>query len=388
LHIPAEEGADTPAIFFFLRHLNKISASLSFLSEITLTQFRNFHHQTFHFNAPVMGIAGRNGVGKTNLLDAIYYLCYTKSYFQSKEINNVQNGTDGFRIQGNWTSALAPYAADQTICIWREGKKTVRENEEEYVRVTDHIGKYNAVMIAPDDLELINGGSELRRKFMDGLLAQTEPGYLDHLLFYQKTLQQKNAYLKQNGGRIPDHDLLDIYDNQLAHHGAVLIGGRTKLASILPAATCENYDLLSGGGEPVAMRYKPCAEPEDLKAVFRQSRGRDIDFKRTTSGPHTEDWYFSIQENALKIQASQGQKKSFLISLKLAQLQWLQQLHKTPLLLLDDIFEKLDRSRLSRLFELLRRMSPAQIFLTHTDIADLEKNKNIYGEALQLIELS
>lgn len=362
---------------------------MSFLSEITLTQFRNFHHQAFHFHAPVVGIAGRNGVGKTNLLDAIYYLCYTKSYFQSKEISNVQNGKEGFRIEGGWRSAVPPYAAtDHTTCIWREGKKTIRENEEEYTRITDHIGKYNAVMIAPDDLELINGGSEMRRKFMDGLLAQTEPGYLDHLLCYQKTLQQKNAYLKQNAGGISAPDLLDIYDDQLAWHGAVLIEGRKKLASVLPGATCENYDLLSGGGEPVAMRYRPCADPGNLKDVLVRSRGRDMDLKRTSSGPHTEDWYFSIRGNALKIQASQGQKKSFLISLKLAQLQWLQQLGKTPLLLLDDIFEKLDRGRLLRLFELLSNLSPPQIFLTHTDISDLEKNKGIYGEALQLIELS
>jgi DNA replication and repair protein RecF len=163
---------------------------LSFLNKISLTQFRNFASGSFSFDAPVIGITGLNGTGKTNLLDAIYYLCYTKSYFQSRDINNVQHGTQGFRVEGS-------FEEEQIICKWKEGKKTIEHNDVLYEKVTDHIGKYSAVMIAPDDIELINEGGELRRKFIDGLLSQSDPEYLDHLLMYQKFLSQRNAYLKQ-----------------------------------------------------------------------------------------------------------------------------------------------------------------------------------------------
>lgn len=373
----------------FFRSLNPNGPFLSFLSQIILTQFRNFDLESFSFDAPVVGIAGKNGVGKTNLLDAIYYLCYTKSYFQNKELANAQNGSDGFRIEGIWKPALSPAGpSGHTICVWREGKKTVRENEEEYTRITEHIGKYNAVMIAPDDTELINGGSELRRKFMDGLLAQSDTRYLEHLLSYQKTVQQKNAYLKQSSGMAIRHDLLDIYDQQLAVHGAYLISGRKKLADTIPLVTKQRYAALSNDHEPVDMQYKACAEPGDLYDLLLKSRNRDIDFRRTTTGPHTEDWYFMINGHSLKAQASQGQKKSFLISLKLAQLEWLQQTHKAPLLLLDDIFEKLDKKRLRQLFELLWQLDPVQIFLTHTEGAEIGRNMKIYDRAVQLIELS
>jgi DNA replication and repair protein RecF len=365
------------------------TVSLSFLAKISLTQFRNFHRQDFNFHAPVTGITGKNGAGKTNLLDAIYYLCYTKSYFQNKEYNNVEAGHAGFRIAGEWQPGTesAEESMKKTVCIWKDGKKSIAQNGEDYAKITDHIGRFNAVMIAPDDIGIINGGSEIRRKFIDGLLAQSEPGYLDHLLAYQKNLQQKNAYLKQSlPGRIR-YDLLDIYDRQLALHGAALIKEREKIALLLPEWVGTYYARLSGGREITGLQYKKSASPEDLAQLFSGSRKKDIDFKRTLNGPHTEDWHFTLDGHPLKTHASQGQKKSFLIGLKLAHIKWLQQLGKHPILLLDDIFEKLDRQRVHHLFDLLGSFSLGQIFLSHTDAEDMAATLQPYYKDLQLLDL-
>lgn len=349
---------------------------LSQLKKIFLTQFRNFDFQSFGFNAKVTGITGLNGAGKTNLLDAIYYLCYTKSYFQSREINNVKYGTTGFRIEGDFEN-------ETIACKWKEGKKSIEHNGVVYEKVTEHIGKYCAVMIAPDDIELINDSSEVRRKFMDGLLSQSDLNYLEYLLLYQKILIQRNAYLKQTATHYISHDLLDVYDEQLTQYGSYLIQERKRLSLQLPDWVQAYYAILSSDAERVGLIYKNNAEPENLKDVLHKSRSRDLEYKRTLVGPHTDDWNFLIGNNPMKAHASQGQKKSFLISLKLAYIKWLELLGKKPFLLLDDIFEKLDRKRLLKLFEMLEQFSLSQIFLTHTSEADLlETVQQFYKEVL------
>lgn len=358
---------------------------MSYLQKITLTQFRNFERTTFSFEGPVTGITGLNGAGKTNLLDAIYYLCYTKSYFQSREINNVQQGKEGFRVTGAFENQDG--LAEEISCLWREGKKSIEHDQAPYERVTEHIGKYSAVMIAPDDIELINDGSELRRKFMDGLLSQSGNGYLEHLLLYQKYLAQRNAYLKQAPSFSSAQALLDIYDEQLAHHGAFLIRERSRLSAVMPGWVQAYYATLSGGAEQVGMLYKASADPAQLLQVLQQARSRDLDYRRTLYGPHMEDWLFTLDGQVMKTQASQGQKKSFLISLKLAHIKWLQQLDKKPFLLLDDIFEKLDKTRLTRLFDLLQQGSLSQVFMTHTDESDLLQTVKHFYHNLQLIRL-
>ncbi|WP_162903208.1 DNA replication/repair protein RecF [Taibaiella koreensis] len=353
---------------------------MSFLEKISITQFRNFTAETFSFQSPVVGITGLNGVGKTNLLDAIYYLCYTKSYFQSRELNNAQRGTAGFRIEGH-------FGPEQIVCKWKEGKKTVEHDDVLYEKVTEHIGKYTAVMIAPDDIELINEGSELRRKFIDGLLSQSDPYYLEQLLAYQKYLMQRNALLRQQGGQHHIHSLLDVYDEQLARHGAYLVQEREKLSVRIPALIQQYYGILSGDAEQVGLQYRRCAEPGQLFTLLQRSRQRDVEYKRTLTGPHTEDWLFTIEDNPLKSYASQGQKKSFLVSLKLAHINWLQGLGKKPFLLLDDIFEKLDRRRLLQLFSLLQQCSLSQVFMTHTSADDLLQTVHPYYETVQLLPL-
>ncbi|HET8574194.1 MAG TPA: DNA replication and repair protein RecF [Edaphocola sp.] len=356
---------------------------MPFLSEISLTWFRNFEQKRLAFNSPVVGIAGKNGMGKTNLLDAVYYLCFTKSYFQSKERHNVLNGREGFRIEGHWQEADK---REKTTCIYREGKKTVLQNDLAYERVSEHIGKYHAVMIAPDDLGLINNGSDGRRKFIDGLLAQTNTEYLEHLLAYQKILLQKNAYLKQTPPANVQWSLLDIYDEQLAVHGWVLLEQRMALSAFLPERVCAGYRQLSAtDSERPDMEYQPCAQPEGLLEMFRQNRRYDLDYKRTVKGLHTDDWLFMLNGEPLKARASQGQKKSFLISLKLAQIDWLCRFDAQPMLLMDDIFEKLDRYRIERLFGLLPQFNLPQLIITHTEAAEMEKALGLYHDQNQII---
>lgn len=333
----------------------------------------------------MVGISGRNGIGKTNLLDAIYYLCFTKSYFQNKERNNILYGQDGFRIEGNWQQKNLK---ETTTCIYREGKKTVSQDNLPYEKVSEHIGKYHAVMIAPDDLGIINNGSEGRRKFIDGLLAQTDKDYLENLLSYQKVLQQKNAYLKQVRPENIIWDLLDTYDAQLSEYGKALIKKRQEIASFLPEKVAGYYALLCNNKNEIPeILYQVSAGNDDLEELLRQNRQYDVEYKRTVKGPHTEDWLFLLNGHPLKTQASQGQKKSFLISLKLAQLSWMQENKHAPILLMDDIFEKLDKLRIERLFQLLSSFGLPQLFITHTDVKDMEKFLPEYQQNFQIIEM-
>lgn len=355
------------------------------LEKIILTQYRNYTFREFALTAPVIGIAGLNGSGKTNLLDAVYYLCYTKSYFQNREVNNVQRGQSGFRIAGIWKDSVANETSD-VVCVWKEGKKTITHNNNEYEKIADHIGKYNAVMIAPDDIELINEGSDLRRKYMDGILSQQDTKYFSSLLQYQKVLQQRNAYLKEPH-KVTDHKLLDIYDEQLTQYGSYLVAQRLELSNEIPGLVQHYYRQLSSDREQVHIIYKYCAQPPELLQKLYDARPRDIELKRTTQGPHTEDWQFVMGQELFKTHASQGQKKSFLISLKLAHISLLHRLEKYPVLLLDDIFEKLDKKRLARLFELIHDFTIPQIFITHTDATELQHHLSDFSKDVLMIAL-
>lgn len=361
---------------------------MAFLKNVSLTWFRNFDHQNFEFDAEIVAIVGKNGVGKTNLLDAIYYLCFTKSYFQSKENNNIQNGKDGFRIEGLWHHPLD--AREELItCVYKDHKKTISRNGVSYEKMSDHIGRYHTVMIAPDDLSLINGGSRERRKLIDGWLAQTDEIYLEHLLAYQRYLQQKNAYLKQTQPKDLNWGLIDVYDAQLVHHGNYLLRKRAELTQFLPERVAYYYEQLCGEvAEVVSINYQSCAAPGKLEALLYANRQVDVEYKRTSAGPHTEDWEFILNQRGLKIQGSQGQKKSFLISLKLAQIDWLKGKGLEPMLLLDDIFEKLDQNRIKRLFSLLSIFKLTQTFITHTEGKETERVlKDLYPD-YQIIFLS
>lgn len=356
---------------------------MSTLQNITLTQFRNFNFAAFDFQEKVVGITGLNGIGKTNLLDAIYYLCFTKSYFQSRDKYNVQHEQNGFRISGVFGNKEVQ---KEVTCVWKEGKKTISLDKAPYDKVSDHIGKYAAVMIAPDDSEILTGSGETRRKFFDGILSLKDDAYLNHLLQYAKILQQKNAYLKLQH-RI-DHQLLDIYDAQLITHGSYIIQKRMEITDEFPQWLQYYYEQVSSNKNEIPyIKYSANTPVAQLPIAYHTQRNREIEAKRTLVGPHLDDWQLFINDSQCKVHASQGQKKSYLISLKLSQIKLLSKEAIKPILLLDDIFEKLDPVRLSNLFKLLEQLEFAQIFMTHTNAKDIQQITHGIYDQIQIAQL-
>jgi len=353
---------------------------LNTINQITLIQFRNYSSATFGFPGEVTCITGPNGSGKTNLLDAVYYLCYTKSYFSAYQQNSVQNGMDGFRVTGEFTRDKR---AEVISCKWKAGKKEIFKDGAEYEKPIDHIGVYSAVMIAPDDTELINGSSELRRKWVDSILGQVDKNYLEKLMHYQRVLLQRNAWLKiQAYHPAADNTELEYYNAELAADGAYIYSQRnTFLQDFLPLLN-DFYHRLSGGKDPIQVTYNSDLTQKDLLAWLEQNLQYDLRYQRTLRGIHKDDWEFRLNELALKQFGSQGQKKSFLFALKLAQYAYLSKIQgHLPILLLDDIFEKLDQSRMEALLRIIRGEGFGQVILTDTHP---ERIKQAFGERAEV----
>jgi DNA replication and repair protein RecF len=339
---------------------------LNTIRKITLIQFRNYTSSSFDFVAPITCITGPNGSGKTNLLDAIYYLCYTKSYFSSNQQNSVQRGCDGFRVEGVF--GKDEDRVEVISCKWKAGKKEVAANSVEYERLTDHIGKYAAVIIAPDDMELINDGSEVRRRWLDSILGQVDKQYLESLMHYQRVLMQRNAWLKLHSLHPPsDSAELEYYDGQLAAHGAYIFRQRELFIAAFAPLLNSLYQQLASGKEEVRISYLSDQQNISLADSLRGSLQHDLRLQRTLKGIHKDELLFSFNDLELKQFGSQGQKKSYLFALKLAQYSYLsRELGHLPILLLDDIFEKLDQSRMEALLRIIRRPNFGQVVLTDT----------------------
>lgn len=337
---------------------------LNSIHKISLFQFRNYASASFDFPEPVTCIAGLNGSGKTNLLDAVYYLCYTKSCFTSYQQNCVQTGMDGFRVTGEFTRE----GRKEVISAkWKGGKKELTANDAEYEKITDHIGLYSAVMIAPDDTELINGGGELRRKWMDGILSQADKIYLEKLIHYQRLLLQRNAWLKAQAFRPTDNTELDFYNAQMAADGTYIYEQRRAFLQVFLPLLNDFYHRLSGGLEPIEVVYSSDLAVKPLKDWLTQNLEHDLRYQRTLRGVHKDDWDFSVNGLQLRQFGSQGQKKSFLFALKLAQYAYLTKVQgHLPILLLDDIFEKLDQNRMEALLRIIRSPDFGQVILTDT----------------------
>jgi DNA replication and repair protein RecF len=352
------------------------------VTDIALTQFKNYSHRAYRFGKRIIGITGRNGSGKTNLLDAIYYLCFTKSYFSSNEAQNTQYHTNGFRLEGQLQKDGQP---NRVICTLKDGKKEISLNGEAYERFSQHIGRFPAVIIAPDDAEIILGGSEERRKWLDGLLSQLYPGYLEHLIVYNKILQQRNSLLKTIAVQGASQDaLLDIFDQQLVQHGVPVFEKRREfLPAFIPQV---QYDYLAGKHEVVSIQYQCGLLEQPLPQLLAANRQKDMMLQRTSGGIHRDDLLFLLDNHLMKSNASQGQRKSFLFALKLAQYEVIkQQKQFPPLLLLDDVFEKLDQERVSRLIRLVSSPDYGQVFITDTHASRLQEAFS--DEDFQLIQM-
>jgi DNA replication and repair protein RecF len=334
----------------------------------------------------MVGICGNNGVVKTNLLDAIHYLCFTKSYF-TRDILNIQSGHQGFRVDGEFELSNKK---EKAICILREtGKKEFSVNDNNYEKFSEHIGRYPCVIIAPDDIQIITDGSEERRRFLDALLSQIDKDYLQHLINYNKILLQRNSLLKsfyETGHK--DLSLLDVLDEQLLKPGDYIFEKRKHfLASFLPGVK-KLYLEIAKQQEDTELHYQSELNQCSFKELLHLNRQRDIAAQRTTGGIHRDDLIFNLTDQLFKNIASQGQRKSLLFALKLAEMDVLKKNKGfSPLLLLDDVFEKLDEDRIANLLHRVCIENDGQVFITDTNEERLSQHLKDLSIKFQLILL-
>lgn len=333
------------------------------LKKLALFDFKNYEGAHFAFNSKVNFFLGKNGVGKTNILDAIYYLGFTKSAFNGVDAQNVRQGKSQFVIKGLFE---LDGQHTEVSCSYAIGsKKTIHEDGNGTKKLSGHIGKYPIVLVAPNDIELVWGGGDLRRKFFDSLISQLDKTYLEHLITYTNQLKQRNSLLRLAADRGLDHDLLDAYDQKIIHSGSYIHQKRAAfIDSFLPLFN-RHYAFLSGGQEEVGIRYKSDCTGQDFGAILKKALKKDLVLQRTSVGIHRDDFLFTMGAFELKRFGSQGQQKSFLIGLKLAEFQSIENIKKIkPLLLLDDIFDKLDDGRIHKLVALVVDGTFGQLFIT------------------------
>ncbi|MBS1741484.1 MAG: DNA replication and repair protein RecF [Bacteroidetes bacterium] len=357
------------------------------LGKITLTHFKNYEFSSFEFPQQVTGICGLNGRGKTNLLDAIYYCCFTKSYFTNSDALNVHFNKEGFRLE----AAFYNNGKDQqVVCIHRGSvKKEFLLNGIPYEKLSAHIGLLPVVMIAPDDIELITGTSESRRRFIDTVMSQVDAAYLLELIHYNKILQQRNSLLKKmDTVESGSATVLDILDEQLIPVGSSIHSKRKAFLQELIPLVQEFYQQISNYAEKVSLEYISQLNHENFEQLLKQNRQKDILLQRSNAGVHKDDAGFLLNGQPFKSIASQGQRKSLLFALKLAEFELLKR-HKgfSPLLLLDDVFEKLDAQRMNQLLHWVCNENSGKVFITDTHRERLESALEKLNVAFSIIEL-
>jgi DNA replication and repair protein RecF len=334
------------------------------LEKLHLTYFKSYEEKAFTFGEHVNCVVGENGSGKTNLLDAIYFLALTKSAFHNQDALGIRHHNDFFVLDGHFREGVKD---TQITCSFQRGQRKVfMADKKNYDRLSEHIGRFPLVLIAPDDTDVIREGSEDRRRFFDGVLAQATPGYLEDFLQYNKILNHRNGLLKLFSERnFVDEDLLETYNEPLITLSQRIYAHRAGFMERFLPLFQKLYDFLSSGHEKVDVIYESEVASPDFPAEFRRNKSRDLHAQRTGKGVHKDEYVFEIDGVTLKKFGSQGQQKSFLIALKLAQFDLLKtETEKTPLLLLDDIFDKLDDRRIQKLIELIDTGFLGQVFIT------------------------
>lgn len=336
------------------------------LKKLSIINFKNIASQTFDFEDKINCFVGDNGVGKTNVLDAIYYLSFTKSYFNPVAVQNIRHGENFFVLEGDYD---VEGRLEKLICSLKKGqKKLVKRNGKAYEKFSDHIGQFPLVIISPADRDLVIEGSETRRKFIDGVISQQDKAYLYDIIAYNKVLSQRNALLKYfAANRTFDALNLDVYDAQLIDLGAGIYEKRRAFLEEFTPIFNKKYKIISNSQEEVSLVYKSQLHDMDMRVLLLQSLDKDKVLQYTTAGIHKDDLSFEIEGYPMKKFGSQGQQKSFLIALKLAQFEFIKRHAKVrPILLLDDIFDKLDEHRVGQLIQLVNGDEFGQIFITDT----------------------
>ena len=346
-----------------------------YLRDLKLNNFKNCQSAELSLSEKINCFVGMNAAGKTNILDSIYYLAFCKSYFSLTDKQNIRHGEDFFAIHGEFH-----FDNDElhTIsCVQKNNsKKSFKCDKKEYERLADHIGKIPLVMISPYDSDLINSGSELRRKFIDGVISQFDASYLNCLLNYNKALQQRNKQLKffmEN--RIWDDTLLDMWNRQLIQNAVPINEKRRKFLEEFIPVFQKYYEIVSfvegqrdkTMGEKVSIRYNSALNDKPYEILLQESINHDRYSAYTNVGVHKDDLVFLIDDHPVKQFASQGQQKSFVVAIKLAQFDFnYKKIGHKPILLLDDIFDKLDDHRVAQLVKLVGNDHFGQVFITDT----------------------
>ncbi|MGB3546867.1 MAG: DNA replication and repair protein RecF [Saprospiraceae bacterium] len=339
------------------------------LSAFRLINFKNYARRDIECPDRLTCFVGPNGVGKTNLLAAVYYLCMGKDQGGLPDSYAIRHGEDFFRLDGMFVPEPGAPVEKIVIKAGKKRRKAIERQGVAYERLADHVGRYPVVMIVPDDIQLVHEGSETRRRLLDNTLCQTDPAYLRALLQYNQLLRQRNALLKQYDGRAMPEDLLEVYDAQMAAPVDYIYKERSMLAASLAKYVQDTYAVLADHRETVELNYRSQLADRSWKELCRSRREKDRVLQRTTAGIHRDDLVFNLGGYGLRREASQGQLKSFVLALKLGQYRSLAAARSVlPILLLDDIFDKLDAQRVARLLEfILAGETFGQVFISDTN---------------------
>jgi DNA replication and repair protein RecF len=336
-----------------------------YLQRLHLVNFRNYQDAAVDFGEGVQCLLGDNGSGKTNLLDAIHYLSLSRSSLTAADADNVRTGESYFSLRGNFSHG--DKQTDVGISYQSGQKKSVFENGIEYQRLSMHLGKYPVVLIAPADIELVWDGSEIRRRFFDTLMSQVDRHFLESLIAYNAHLKMRNSMLRHfsEKGKV-DPDLLEANDTRLVAAGTSVYESRAKFIAALAPVLEARYRSVSGASaESATIEYRSDLRESSFGDLLTRNLQRDLALLRTTSGTHRDDFIFRLNGFELKRYGSQGQQKSFLLGIKLAEFDVIAKAKQfKPILLLDDIFDKLDNARISRLIGMMRQQVFGQVFLT------------------------
>lgn len=339
------------------------------LENLSLLNYKNFETVSFQFDSKINCLVGNNGVGKTNVLDAIYHLSFGKSYFNPLTVQNIKHGEEFFVIEGNYTKKNRE---EKIIVSAKRGhKKVIKRNGKSYNRFSEHIGFLPLVIVSPTDRDLIIEGSDTRRKFIDGVISQGDSNYLQTLLNYNKVLTQRNSLLKYFAiNNTYNQETLDIYNLQLHDLGTTIFEKRKEFLEEFMPIFLKRYQSISNSKESVTLTYKSQLNEKELLVLLEENSAKDKITQYSNYGIHKDDLNFEIEEHPIKKFGSQGQQKSYLIALKLAQFDFIKAHSKVnPILLMDDIFDKLDELRVAQIISLVKNEDFGQLFIsdTHSD---------------------
>lgn len=354
------------------------------LKSLSLLNYKNFDSKSFVFNDKINCIVGNNGIGKTNVLDAIYHLSFGKSYFNPVALQNIKHNEDFFVINGEYLKD------DKTekvaISLKRGQKKVIKRNGKAYEKFSEHIGFLPLVIISPADRDLIIEGSSTRRKFIDSVISQSDKNYLNQLISYNKVLAQRNALLKYFAlNHTFNKDTLEVYNSQLNEYGSVIFNKRNNFLKEFIPIFKSRYQAISNGNETVNLVYHSPLFENDLNTLLQEAINKDKALQYTSVGIHKDDLHFNIEAHPIKKFGSQGQQKSFLIALKLAQFDFIKaQSGVNPILLLDDIFDKLDENRVAQIIKLVNDENFGQLFISDTHA---ERTENAVKQVHQSYEI-